>query len=72
MGRLRTIYPNLMHISYDNKRTRENREISEAVDVDRKSPIELFEEFYEMQNNQKMSEEQRTFLVEMIDKIWNY
>ena len=70
MGKLRVIYPNLMKLSYDNKRTKENRVISDARDVEKKSPIELFEEFYELQNNQPMSEEQKAFTLDLIDSIW--
>ncbi len=70
MGKLRVIYPNLMKLSYDNKRTKENRVIADAKDVEKKSPIELFEEFYELQNNQPMSEEQKTFTIDLINSIW--
>lgn len=70
MAKLRVIYPNLMRISYDNKRTRENRAIDEAKDVEKRQPIELFEEFYETQNNQPMSDEQKAFTVSLIDSIW--
>lgn len=70
MAKLRIIYPNLMKLTYDNKRTRENRKISDVMDVAHKSPIELFGEFYEMQNNQPMSEEQRTFTEELIRSVW--
>jgi len=41
-GRLRTIYPNIMKISYDNTRTRTSRIIDGAGDVQRKTPLELF------------------------------
>ena len=70
MGRLRSIYPNLMKLSYDNKRTRENRTIDDAGDVENKSPMELFEEFYELQNNNPMSDEQRAFSLDLMEKIW--
>lgn len=70
MGKLRVIYPNLMKLGYDNKRTRENRIIEEVKDVERKTPSELFEEFYELQNNQCMSEEQKTFAHNLIEAIW--
>ena len=71
ISKLRIIYPNLMKLTYDNKRTRENRMIDASADVDRKSPIELFEEFYEMQNNQSMSDEQKELVNNLIDSIWN-
>ena len=70
MATLRLIYPTLMKLTYDNTRTRENRVFSDAVDVEHKSPIELFEEFYETQNNQPMSEEQRAFTTGLIQAIW--
>ena len=60
-----------MRLTYDNKRTRENRIVEAAVDVDSKSPIELFEEFYEMQNNQEMSDEQKELVQGLIEDIWN-
>ena len=70
VGKLRLIYPNLMKLGYDNTRTRENRTIDGAENVRRKSPLELFEELYRLQNNQPMSETQRSFALELIRSIW--
>lgn len=70
VGKLRLVYPNLMKLSYDNTRTRTNQIIDGAVDVQRKSPLELFDELYELQNNQPMSEQQRSFTRELIESIW--
>ncbi|MBR6766354.1 MAG: exonuclease SbcCD subunit D [Clostridia bacterium] len=70
MGRLRTVYPNIMKITYDNTRTRTDQVIDGASDVQRKTPLELFEELYQLQNNQPMSDEQRIFTQEMIESIW--
>ena len=70
IGKLRLIYPNIMKLSYDNTRTRTDRVIDAAADVQRKAPLELFEELYEMQNNQPMSEEQRRFAQDLIESIW--
>lgn len=70
IGKLRLIYPNIMKLSYDNTRTRTDRVIDAAADVQRKAPLELFEELYEMQNNQPMSEEQRIFAQDLIESIW--
>ena len=70
IGKLRVIYPNLMKLSYDNKRTRTSNIIEDVRDVEKKSPIELFGEFYEAQNNQPMSDEQQAYVIDMIDKIW--
>ena len=70
MGRLRAIYPNLLKLSYDNTRTRSNTVLDTAADVQRKSPLELFGELYEKQNNQPLSPVQRQYLLELIESIW--
>ena len=69
VGRLRIIYPNLMKLSYDNTRTRTSQIISGAEQVETKSPLQLFEELYEQQNNQPMSEVQRAFALELIETL---
>lgn len=70
VGKLRAIYHNLMKLDYDNKRTRSSSQIAGAEDVERKSPLKLFEEFYALQNNQPMNEEQREFMHSLIESIW--
>ncbi len=70
MNKLRVIYPNLMKLEYDNKRTRSGREITGADAPESKSPLELVAEFYELQNGQPMSEEQARYSKEIIEKIW--
>ncbi|HIU68280.1 MAG TPA: exonuclease SbcCD subunit D [Candidatus Caccomorpha excrementavium] len=69
MQKLRAIYHNLMRLEYDNKRTRESREITGAEERKEKSAQELFEEFYELQNNQPVSSEQKRFLQKLIRDI---
>lgn len=70
MARLRHLYPNLMKLSYDNHRTREQQDIEGATRVESRSPMELFEEFYEKQNNMPMHEEQRKLVRACIAEIW--
>ena len=70
ISRLRTIYPNIMKLDYDNTRTRSEGSVGAAEDVSRKSPMELIEEFYEQQNGQPMSEVQQAFCRELAMKIW--
>ena len=70
IGKLRIIYPNLMKLDYDNKRTRSNADLGMAESVETKSPLSLFSEFYEKQNNQPMSKEQEAFVNDLIEKIW--
>lgn len=70
MSKLRVIYPNLMKIEYDNTRTGKNQNVGFAENVERKSPLELFSEFYEVQNNQPMSEMQKEFICGIMEEIW--
>ena len=70
VGKLRTIYKNLMKLDYDNKRTRHSVQITGALDIEKTSPLKLFDDFYELQNNQPMNDEQRAFVNELIEKIW--
>ena len=70
IGKLRVIYPNLMKLTYDNTRTRTNQLIGDAEDVERKSPLQLFAELYEQQNNRPMTEEQQIFTQSLIESIW--
>ena len=50
IGKLRRVYKNILKLEYDNKRAIGN-EIEEIENIDSKSPMELFSEFYYMQNN---------------------
>lgn len=70
VAKLRVVYPNLMKLSYDNKRTRTQQIVTEAKQVEKKTPIELFSEFFEKQNNQELTEEQKSFVLEQMEEIW--
>ncbi len=70
VGKLRVIYPNLMKLDYDNRRTRENREITGGDEMEAKTPMELVREFYERQNNQPMNGKQEALVSRLMEKIW--
>ena len=70
VGKLRLVYPNLLKLSYDNTRTRADRIIDGAEQVQHKTPLELFGELYELQNNRPMSDQQLEFTRELIESIW--
>ena len=70
IGRLRSIYPNIMQLDYDNIRTRTRNNI-ETVDINTaKAPLELFGEFYKLQNNQPLNETQSQIMQDLIAAIW--
>ena len=70
VSRLRVIYPNLMKLAYDNTRTRSDSVVDGALDVQKKSQLQLFSELYEIQNGQSMNDVQQEFMRELIESIW--
>lgn len=68
IGRLRVIYRNLMRLDYDNKRTRSAGTVD--IPVEKRSPLELFSDFYEAQNDRPMTEEQIALVTGFIEDIW--
>ena len=70
IGKLRTVYHNLMKLDYDNIRTRNTNKIDGADNVEKKSPYEHFAEFYEKQNGLPMNDNQTDFIKNLIEGIW--
>ena len=70
LQKLRVIYPNIMKLDYDNQRTKNNQNISFCDDVEKLTPLELIATFYEMQNNQPLSDVQKDFLQNLVEEIW--
>lgn len=70
IGKLRSIYPNIMKLDYDNGRVQQSFGELDFERTEEKTPIELFEELFEVQNNQGLSESQREVLTGLIEKIW--
>ena len=69
MSRLRTIYPYLMTLDYDNARTRAAGGMSVPAETERRTPLELFEALYTRQNHQPMSEMQRAYIAQLMEQI---
>ena len=69
MSRLRTIYPYLMTLDYDNARTRAAGGMFVPVGMERRTPLELFEALYQRQNHRPMSEVQRAYIAQLMEQI---
>lgn len=69
MSRLRTIYPYLMTLDYDNARTRAAGGMSVPAETERRTPLELFEALYTRQNHQPMSDVQRAYIAQLMEQI---
>lgn len=68
--KLRVIYPNIMKLDYDNRRTRSAVSVGISEKQEERTPLQLFEELYRLQNNQDFGEEQREYLAGLIEEIW--
>lgn len=70
LAKLRSIYPNVIGMEYDNTRSRRQQEVGSAVEVENKTPLDLFDDLYVLQNNAKMEPRQREFVQQLIEEIW--
>ncbi|MGL5439728.1 MAG: exonuclease SbcCD subunit D [Filifactoraceae bacterium] len=70
LAKLRIVYPNIMKLDYDNKRTRTSSTVQCATNVEEKTPLELFAELYLLQNGSELTKNQEEFLQNTIEAIW--
>ena len=70
LGKLRAIYPYIMRMEYDNRRTRTVSEIGVSERIEEKTPRQLFDELFQSQNGGAMSEEQGALVDSLIVQIW--
>jgi exonuclease sbcCD, D subunit len=69
--KLRVIYKNIMKLEYDNMRTRESRKINlDDMVIENKNPLEIFSEFYKLQNNKEMNDEQKEIIKKIMEEVW--
>ena len=64
------IYPNLLRLDYDNARTRTQQAVDSPARAESHTPLEHFAAFYQLQNNQPLTDEQAAFCQQLIDEIW--
>ena len=68
-GRLRAVYPNLMHLDFDNSRTRAEGAVAVAGEaVKEKTTMELFREFFEKQTGGQLSPMQEQIMTDIIEE----
>lgn len=69
LRKLRVIYPNILKLEYDNKRTRENKSVINMESVRKKNPTEYVVELYKLQNNEEPSEEQMRVIENIMEEM---
>lgn len=69
IGKLRKFYPNILKLEYENKIS--SNEVSDNIDIDKSnmSPIDLFSEFYKMQNGIELPAKKRKIIEEVIKEV---
>jgi exonuclease SbcD len=70
ISKLRVVYKNIMSLDYDNKRTRSKSAVTGSADIENKTPLQLFSDFFEIQNGSQMTDEQTEYVSDLINKIW--
>lgn len=66
IGKLRKKYKNILKLEYQNRRTEVVRENSKVLGCSKKSYIELFSEFYKLQNNVDLDDRRMAIVNEVI------
>lgn len=69
IGRMRQVYPNIMMIEFENSRNQTVNSRTGAESLEDKTDLELFAEFYALQNNEALSDEKLAIVSELLEKI---
>ena len=69
IGKLRKFYPNILKLEYENKIS--SNGVLDNIDIDKNnmSPIDLFSEFYKMQNGIELSTKKKKIIEEVIKEV---
>ena len=73
IGKLRKVYKNILRVEYDNKRTNDSLEVvsDKLLDLNKVSEIDLFSDFYKLQNNIELDDNRRKIVNDIINDINN-
>ena len=70
MGTLRIRFPNLLHLRYLNIQGRDEAFVPEGTDIEDKSDLELFTEFFRMQNGDvPMNDRERGYFLQILQEM---
>lgn len=71
IGKVRTIYPNVMQISFKNRRHMKQLESAQIKEdqISDQSPAELFEQFYKMQNHIDLDEKRLQLMLSVFEEV---
>lgn len=67
---LRSVYPNILKITYDNKATKAAESVEKFDAVDEKKPLDVFEAFFKARRGTDMDDMQKEYIQSLIENIW--
>jgi exonuclease SbcD len=71
LAKLSKVYPNIMKLEYDNRKTRSRENVEAVVQpAEKLSPDALFGDFFIRQTGREMSDDQKQFVADVVEKIW--
>ena len=68
LGRLRSVYPNILRLEFENMRSICQFAYVRKQQRRTESPMELFEEFYSLQNNVDLTDIQKQLMGSVFEK----
>ena len=69
LSRLRTVYPNIIKLDYDNTRTKTDQHVTVSEIEESSSPLDLYNALFFYQNNRYLSETEESFMIDLIDRV---
>ena len=71
IGKVRTVYPNVMQISFKNRRHKKQKEFVQMKEdqISDQSPMELFEQFYKMQNHIDLDDKRLQLALSVFEEV---
>lgn len=71
IGKLRRVYPNLLRLEYQNTRTMKHTTENDNKfhDIEKKSELDLFSEFYQKQNHIELDSDKQKILMKIIHDV---
>ena len=71
IGQIRRVYPNTLRLDVKNSKSEMNLEnnYTKIDNIKKKSELELFDDFFKMQNNVNLNDSQKDIIKKIIDEI---
>ena len=67
---LRQVYPNILQLTYEREINPTENKIESIAFEKHQSPLELFEDFYRNRQGEELSDEQKSFMQNLIETVW--